>query len=90
MKKNIISIIISFISFTELSVSVIIIAFLISRSVSRLIIKEEVFPLLETTIVSSIEMENRSVEKAQKGDLVGIKIPGVRKNDFVYKIETKK
>jgi len=44
---------------------------------------------IETSIVSSIEIENKAVEKAQKGDLVGLKISDVRKNDFVYKIEPK-
>ncbi len=45
---------------------------------------------IETAIVSSMEIENNTVEKARKGDMVGIKIPGIRKNDAVYKIETRK
>jgi putative protease len=42
---------------------------------------------IETAIVSSMEIDNAVVEKASKGDLVGIKISGVRTNDEVYKIE---
>jgi U32 family peptidase len=44
---------------------------------------------IETVIVSSMEIDNNVVETAQKGDLVGIKIPGIRKNDAVYKIVSK-
>ncbi len=42
-----------------------------------------------TLHVSSMEIENEVVEKAIKGDSVGIKIPGVRKNDTVYIIKSK-
>jgi putative protease len=42
---------------------------------------------IETAIVSSMEIDNAVVEKASKGDLVGVKISGVRTNDEVYKIE---
>ncbi len=41
---------------------------------------------IKTEIVSSMEVENKPIEKAQKGDLVGVKIPGIRKSDTVYKI----
>lgn len=44
---------------------------------------------IETTIVSSMEIENRVVGKATRGEMVGIKIPGIRKNDSVYRIESK-
>lgn len=40
--------------------------------------------------VSSMEIENEAIVKAQKGDMVGIKIPGIRKNDAVYKVVTRK
>lgn len=42
---------------------------------------------IKTVIIESMEMENVAVEHAQKGEMVGVKIPGVRKNDAVYKIE---
>jgi len=43
-----------------------------------------------TTIVSSMEIENNAIEQAQKGIEVGVMIPGVRKNDDVYKIVPRK
>lgn len=37
--------------------------------------------------VSSMEIENQSVEKAQEGDLVGVKVKErVRENDKVYRV----
>ena len=40
-----------------------------------------------TETVTSIEVENQSVEKAQEGDLVGVKVKEkVREKDKVYKI----
>ena len=45
---------------------------------------------IKTVIVSSMEIENNIVERARKGDFVGIKIPGIRKNDTVYKVKTRK
>lgn len=40
-----------------------------------------------TETVSSMEIENQSVEKAQEGDLVGVKVrERVRENDKVYRI----
>ncbi len=44
---------------------------------------------IKKTEVKSIEIENRIVSKAQKGDEIGIKIPGIRKNDEIYKITKK-
>lgn len=40
-----------------------------------------------TVIVSSMEIEGNVVEKGCKGELVGIKISGIRKNDEVYLIK---
>lgn len=38
-------------------------------------------------IVTSMEIENQSVEEARKGELVGIKVKEkVRENDKVYKV----
>ena len=40
-----------------------------------------------TETVTSMEIENQPVEKAQKGDLVGIKVQErVRENDNVYEV----
>lgn len=40
-----------------------------------------------TEVVSSMEIENQSVERAQKGDLVGVKVKErVRENDKVYSV----
>lgn len=40
-----------------------------------------------TEVVSSMEIENQPVEKAQKGDLVGVKVKErVRENDKVYSV----
>jgi len=40
-----------------------------------------------TEAVSSMEIENQSVEKAQEGDLVGVKVrERVRENDKVYRV----
>ncbi|MBW2406460.1 MAG: translation elongation factor-like protein [Deltaproteobacteria bacterium] len=40
-----------------------------------------------TEAVSSMEIENQPVEKAQEGDLVGVKVQKrVRENDKVYRI----
>ena len=40
-----------------------------------------------TEIVSSIEIDNKSVEIAKEGDLVGVKVKErVRENDKVYKV----
>ncbi|MCR4327607.1 MAG: U32 family peptidase [Nanoarchaeota archaeon] len=44
---------------------------------------------IEKVKVSSIEINNKSVEKASKGDEVGIKLSRVRVNDEVYKITSK-
>ncbi len=44
---------------------------------------------IKTLIVFSMEIENKVVKKALKGEMVGIKIHGIRKNDTVFKIETK-
>jgi len=45
---------------------------------------------IKTITVSSMEIENEVIDKAQKGDMVGIKISGIRKNDSVYKIVSSK
>lgn len=42
---------------------------------------------IEKVTVESIEIENKKVTNAKKGDEVGIKIPGIRKNDQVYLIK---
>lgn len=42
---------------------------------------------LEKTKVESMEMKNKKVKEAKKGDEVGIKLPLVRKNDEVYVIK---
>jgi putative protease len=40
-----------------------------------------------TEVVISIEIEKQSVEKAQEGDLIGVKVKEkVRENDKVYKV----
>jgi len=40
-----------------------------------------------TEAVSSMEIENQSVEKAQEGDFVGVKVQErVRENDKVYRV----
>ncbi len=40
-----------------------------------------------TEEVTSIEIENQSVEEAKAGDLIGVKVSEkVRKNDKVYKV----
>ena len=40
-----------------------------------------------TEVVKSMEIENQSVEKAQEGDLVGVKVKErVRENDRVYRV----
>ncbi len=45
---------------------------------------------IEKATVSSMEVESKAVTRARKGDLVGIAITGVRRNDKVYKIEPRK
>ncbi len=44
---------------------------------------------VETVNVSRMEIDNREVTKAAKGDLVGIMLPGVHRNDQVYLIKAK-
>ncbi|MDF1543838.1 MAG: U32 family peptidase [bacterium] len=44
---------------------------------------------IETTVVTSMEVENQPVKEAKKGDFVGVKIAGIRKNDAVYKVIAK-
>jgi len=40
-----------------------------------------------TEVVASMEIENRPVEKAQAGDLVGVKVKArVREKDKVYRV----
>ena len=42
---------------------------------------------IKTVIVESMEIENKRIEKASKGEMVGVKIRGIRKNDAVYKVQ---
>ena len=44
---------------------------------------------VETTTVMLMEIDGKSVERGLKGEQVGIHIPGVRKNDAVFKIVKK-
>ncbi len=41
---------------------------------------------IKTVTVSSMEVENKPIENAHKGEMVGVKFPGIRKGDSVYKI----
>lgn len=43
-----------------------------------------------TAVVDTMEIENQPVEKAEKGQMVGIKIARVRENDKVFKVIGKK
>lgn len=45
---------------------------------------------VERAVVDYMEIKNKSVKKASKGQEVGIKLPRVRKNDEVYAIKTRK
>ena len=40
--------------------------------------------------ISSMEINNKSVKSAKKGQEVGVKLPNVRKNDEVYVIKKRK
>ncbi len=42
---------------------------------------------IEKSQIKSIEMKNKSIQKAKKGDEIGIKLPQVRKNDEIYIIK---
>lgn len=44
---------------------------------------------IETVVVSSMEIDNKFVKQALKGELVGVKISGVRRNDAVFKVVSK-
>ena len=59
------------------------------KLVSELKIRDEIIIIGKTTglkksKIKHIEIKHKSVQKAKKGDEIGIKIPRVRKNDEVY------
>lgn len=62
------------------------------KLVSLLKVEDEIVVIGKTTglkksKIESMEMKNKKIKKAKKGDEVGIKLPLVRKNDEVYVIK---
>jgi putative protease len=65
------------------------------KLVSNLKVKDKVIVIgkttgLKETIVNSLEMKNKKITNAKKGNEVGIKISKVRKNDEVYLLKKNK
>ena len=41
---------------------------------------------IKKSIIKQIEIKNKAIQKAKKGDEIGIPLPKVRKNDEIYAI----
>ena len=62
------------------------------KLVSQLKVGDEIIIIGKTTgiekaVIKNIEIKNNAVQKAKKGDEIGIQLPKVRKNDEVYVIK---